>query len=509
MVIRLAKSYGLSLVFPLSFVSLMILYYPFWERFDFDTDEGINLIKGLLVNYHFPLYSQIWNDQPPLFTYLLAITLRVFGSQVIVGRLLVLGFSALLLWSAYIFLKDTVGHYAGYAAGHAAAIAGTLLVVSLPFYNALSVSVMIGLPSLALAMLSLLALSAWHRLRSPRNKSTVWLVLSAVMLALSVFTKAMIGYLAPIFIVGLLIDEYVAERGAQVRWTIVKPAVVWAVVFAGSCLVMGLFMVGPQNLGQLVSPHLATESAVFRDEIPDKFTVGYQLKDARPYLWLGLLGAVIALLKKRWLAGYLLAWMVGGYILLALHTPVWYHHQLMVSVPAALLAGWGVGEGVQALAQWIRDRRGKVALLILGIAAVALTAAILIKRAPLVDGDFAHTPFFARSYVDPWFPETPFLKKIANHAGATHWFVTDLPMFAFRTRLLVPPELAVFTEKRILAGELTETEIIAVLRNYQPEQILLGRFELSQVDAYLDQSYDLLYSDKNKRLFLRADLKGR
>jgi hypothetical protein len=487
----------------------MILYYPFWERFDFDTDEGINLIKSLLVNYHFPLYSQIWNDQPPLFTHLLAITLRVFGSQVVAGRLLVLGFSALLLWSAYVFLKDTVGYYAGSAAGHAAAIVGTLLVVSLPFYNTLSVSVMVGLPSLALAMLSLLALSAWHRSRSSGNKNAVWLVLSAVTLALSVFTKAMIGYLAAIFIVGLLIDEYVAERGAQVRWKIVTPAVYWAVVFAGSCLLMGLFLVGPRNLGQLVSPHLATESAVFLDEIPDKFTVAYQLKDARPYLWLGLLGAAIALLKKHWLAGYLLAWMVGGYILLSLHTPVWYHHQLMVSVPAALLAGWGAGEGVLALVRGIKDRTEKVALLILGIAAVALTATILFQRAPLVGAEFAHKPFYARSYVDPWFPETPFLKKIANHASVTHWVVTDLPMFAFRTRLLVPPELAVFTEKRILAGELTEAEIITALRNYQPEQILLGRFELSQVEAYLDQSYDLLYSDKNKRLYLRADLKGR
>lgn len=487
------KKHGLSLLLPLAFVILMVLFYPFWERFEFDTDEGINLIKALLVSHRYHLYTEIWNDQPPLFTYLLAFTLRIFGYTVINARLLVLSLSAVLLWSASLFLRV--------ASGRLAAIAGVCLVILLPFYNMLSVSVMIGLPALAFAMLALLALVGWHH-----QRKTLWLVLSAGALGMSVFMKLMNGFLAPVFLLGLIAAE--CDRSGNLsNWRkLLKPAAIWATVFLGICLFCGLVLIGPGNLSQLTSPHLQAQNLEFQSDIPNKFTLAYQLRDSNLFMLLAMLGGAIAVLQKRWLAGYLIAWIAGGYLLLSWHRPVWFHHTLTITVPAAILAGVGISEAIQSVLQWLRRKAKPDLVVLLSATALIVCAALLNQRLPAVLAEFQPAPFYQRTYADPYFPETPFLKKIANHASETRWLVTDLPMFAFRTRLITPPNLAVFSEKRLQTGELSEAEVLNTLRQLEPEQVILGRFSMPEVEAYLAEHYRLLYAHKATHLYY---LKGK
>jgi hypothetical protein len=85
--------------------------------------------------------------------------------------------------------------------------------------------------------------------------------------------------------------------------------------------------------------------------------------------------------------------------------------------------------------------------------------------------------------------------------------VTDLPMIAFRAGIPVPPELAVISGKRFAAGELSEQEIIDEVKQYQPEQVLIGRFELPLLEQYLTGSYlPILDREGELRLYVRADL---
>jgi len=56
---------------------LLFFFFPFLERFKLDPDEGFNAIKGLLLVRGYPLYSEIWSDQPPFFTYLIAATIQM------------------------------------------------------------------------------------------------------------------------------------------------------------------------------------------------------------------------------------------------------------------------------------------------------------------------------------------------------------------------------------------------------------------------------------------------
>jgi hypothetical protein len=74
------------------FFGAVFLFSTFRERFETDLDEGVEVMKGLLLARGYPMYTQIWSDQPPLLTYLLAGAFRIFGFEVDVGRILVLFF---------------------------------------------------------------------------------------------------------------------------------------------------------------------------------------------------------------------------------------------------------------------------------------------------------------------------------------------------------------------------------------------------------------------------------
>ncbi len=54
---------------------------PYADPRDWDYDEGINLMKVLLVDRGYALYTDIWSDQPPLLTAMLSWWFKPFGSQ--------------------------------------------------------------------------------------------------------------------------------------------------------------------------------------------------------------------------------------------------------------------------------------------------------------------------------------------------------------------------------------------------------------------------------------------
>src|SRR5512142_1688130 len=75
--------YRSGLLIPLAFLLLMAAYAPVSDGREFDTDEGVNLIKALLVGRGHALYSEIWDDQPPLLTAALAGWFHQFGNSVL------------------------------------------------------------------------------------------------------------------------------------------------------------------------------------------------------------------------------------------------------------------------------------------------------------------------------------------------------------------------------------------------------------------------------------------
>jgi hypothetical protein len=95
---------------------------------------------------------------------------------------------------------------------------------------------------------------------------------------------------------------------------------------------------------------------------------------------------------------------------------------------------------------------------------------------------------------------------IRKYAPQTYWMVTDQPMYAVRTELPVPPNLAVFTKTRVFTSQLTEAEVLETIQEYQPEQVLLTPSDYPTVEAFLEGGYTMVHETRDARLYIRKDL---
>jgi 4-amino-4-deoxy-L-arabinose transferase-like glycosyltransferase len=478
-------------VIALTFLVFTFFYYPFREEIEFDTDEGLNLMRSMLVVLDHPLYSEVSSDQPPLFTLLLVLLLRVVGFKVAPARFLVLLFSTLLVWSCAQFLQLTWGKLS--------AILFLPLVIMTPRFMVLSVSVMIGVPSIALAALSMVLVTLWHK-----QKNSLWLVLSGFALAFSVLIKLFTGFVAVIFLVGITISAYLENRENGLSWKMLQPALLWGLCFAGVTIVLGLALVGPQNVSQIIFPHVeAINKMVFQDE---SYTINYHLRAAVRLLVLGFFGALLSIYTRNWLALYPLAWAALTYTLFSFYSPVFYHHQLLITVPFAMMAAAFVGEGLIALFR-IRQTSDLVRPhTIMGIVALVGFGWVTLNYLPKLDQQLMDRPRISGFSLHASAGRIEVIRAMNEYINQTNWILTDTPMYAFIVQRPVPPSLATFSKKRWVTGSLTEAEILAAMREYKPEQVLMRRFVIPGLEAYLHDKYTLIVSPKHFRLFIRNDL---
>jgi hypothetical protein len=478
---------------PILYSFLVILLYPFRFVFEFDPDEGNILIVANHITEGFSLYSEVWTDHPPLIPHFLSALFQIFGMNVTIARIFILLLSCMLIWALVVYLRSFWG------TSHA--ILGVLLVILLPHYTRLSVSVMIGLPSIVFAVVSFVSLAFWHR-----KRAAVLLVFSALFLGISVMIKLQTGFLSAIFIIGLLISEF-RQRGGGVSWiTLLKPGFVWVLVFFSFVMIVGILLIGKEGIHQLVGFHLTARSTQVLQTWSGDVRISQSLEESWPIFALSLIGSFYAIRTRSFTATYLIAWILVGYILLTQLQPIWYHHQLLLTIPACILAAIAVGEGFQTLMH-LRALRAiplrKSIPVVISICSLA--AYLYLRMLPAINEYRYNLPNF-RPPTTPPIPRQEMLAIISDYADETTLMITDRPMFAFRTGIAVPPELAVFSGKRFLTGSLTEKDIIRVIRSTNPEQVALTRFSMPDVSAYLADNYQLTFIYRNNQLYIRNDL---
>lgn len=481
-----------QLIPPGAYFILVLIFYPQWNAFWIYYDEGYSLMKAFLVERGYHLYSQIWSDQPPLLTDLLAYLFRVNGPSVYASRVVTLLLSCLLIWAAVQYLRLGWGNHA--------ALAGFFLLILLPYFISLSIAVLEGQPSLAMAMASLLFIGLWHR-----RRARIFLIASALALGTSVLIKLFTLFLAPIYLGGLLLAEY-TRSGSQRKWLqISQPALLWGLVFAFFTVLVGTLLAGPGDVMQLVRPHWQA-SKVIVENAPgsQNYPITFYLQDAWSILLLALVGAAYAIWQRRWLMLYPMVWMITAFIILLNIRPVWFHHQLLITLPAAMLAGGAAAETIRIIPRAIRSPASMGHLWIWlagGLTAIMLVLANLPIQA---SSQFLSTEKTGEQRA-PY--EERVMRRISQYADQTKWMVTDLPMYAFRAGIPVPPELAVISAKRIAAGELSGSELLNAVQEYKPEQVLLGRFDFPELQEYLAENYYLILERPGElKLYARQDL---
>lgn len=442
-------------------------------RFAFSKDESFNVMKGMLVGRGHSLYGEIWSDQPPAFTYLLAGAFAVFGESIATARLVVLACSGALAGSIYAVLAV--------CGGRGAAIAGTAAFALLPHALVLSVSTLIGMPSLALAAVSLLLLSWWRE-----DRGRLPLALSALCIAASVLTKFYTAPLLVIFAAGIVMSPRNGDGrrawAAAAQWLTMAIAII-----AGTLALTAGGHVGDQLLG----PHLAARYDANRKIDEASLAPG----DAGLVLALAACGAIEAVRQRSWPLLLALGWAVAGLIALARHHPIWAHHYFLYAVPCCMLAGFAAGRGwdwLLGLRRWTsplrRDTAWPALLVAASLAALVqmLPDAVrtLSSRAREAGDDDCHA----------------MVALMRERAGRTRWVATDRAIFAFRSGLPVPPELTLWSSKRGDAEDLGALLRSSVAQR-GPELVLLHRYKGPAIDDILATRYRLVAANRAGRLY--------
>jgi hypothetical protein len=484
-----------SLLFPLAFVTGMLLFFPFRYRFEFNFDEGINLIKSMMTLRGYGLYSEVWSDQPPIFNAIMTLWFSLVGMKVNAGRILVLGFSTILLISAM--------HYLQRFWGIPHAIFGMIAIITLPFYTTLSVSVMIGLPSITFALLSFVGLARWHQ-----NESVYWLIISAIFLALSVMTKIWTVILVPIFVAGIIFNKAGFFQGKPSLRDSIRPLLAWSLGFILVASLISLILIQPIYIPHLVSAHLAAGETDVIQSIAEGNPMNSYLDDSLAIFILAIFGVIKVIRSRMWHGLYLAAWILSAYLLLLwVITPFWHHHQILITIPAALLASVAAGSAFTDLSRRLRESKIWTPKVIPSAAILLVSVFFVYQRfPPTLKGFNSDLPNLG-TYAPEDQPDFEIVAIMSKYVDKTKHLFTDRPMYAFRSGIPVHPYLAVITTKRYATGQPSQEEILSILLETKPEQVILSRFNIPAVQEYMEtRNFVRVDSSPRSRHYVKRDI---
>lgn len=489
--------YTSHLVVLLIFLAMNFIYSPVQLEQDLDYDEGINLMKALLYQRGYALYAEIWSDQPPLLTVGLAGWFQLFGASVFAGRALILICAAGLALA----LHDAVRRTAGALAGVGAVL---LLLISQEFIR-LSSSVMIGLPALALAMISL-----WLLLWYKQSNWRILLVASALLLACAMQVKLLAATVVPAALLYLLVAALFhagTSSRASARQALshgLLDAVQWSVVTVVGYTAIGFFF-GALEIDLLIRPHF---DASTRDAYTYTNNLLYLQNAAQRHalcLLLAFIGALWALRFRK--AAYLLplGWFAVSVAALAIHRPLWHHHITLFTIPLCWLSAYGIQAGIQALRAGSAQRRdaGVARWRAYGLATIVAGAVILLAFYPspvhnlLQQETTTNLPNYQGQIVER------LRSNVQERSGITF---TDRPYYAFQAHTVTPPETTVLSRKRLESGAITEEMLMGALERYEPQYVVLERFTPIYGDNFLQlirTKYQLSLEVNSSQLYIR------
>ncbi len=436
-----------ALVFCLLFAGAS----QWWTIYEFDTDEGLELSKALLVAHGFHPYRDIWNDHPPLFSFLLAVPEYLGIGHVTVSRLMVLGFGCLLLISLFRIVRAQADRLSAW-------LSCSLLFLCSGF-GQLSVSVMAGLPAIALLIV------AFDLVLLDQRRSRLRLGMASGLVGLSLLTKLFTIVAVPAFLVAVLMSR----AGSDVRRRLMTVAV--SMVGIAALFLLVAWATRWPIVTQGLSPHFSPELRAAHDWTKSAREIWIHMDQDWPLILLGLTGMATLVISPWRKEAVPALWLAGALAALLAHAQIWWHHMLLLSVPLAWLSGLAYG---RLRAQWpaFNTVVARISfLLVVGTAAV-------VSSLRIPNGINSPREWEAAAALSQFV--TP----------DTKWVLADRPMDAYRNNLLVPPEVVVFSLKRRSAGNLTSTDILASLEKRRPSQVLLRRFKPDEdVMTYLDNTY--------------------
>jgi 4-amino-4-deoxy-L-arabinose transferase-like glycosyltransferase len=456
--------------------------------FEAGTDEEYELTKAFLVHKGHDLYRQIWNDQPPLHTILLARAFSAFGVSALVARVVASTFGLLLVLAMYSVLRLVAGRVAGWVA--AAWLYTSPQLVDL-FHVAMleAAAVGLGLASLALALRSVVRPGCWRSA-----------VLSGLVLAACgqvKFTGLLIGLVGGAV---LLWPQVLAGQRAGGRC----PGHLWW-VWIGSAVVgfVALAAILPEiDYRAMYFAHTA------RPPDGDKLAFHPQSYLTRWELMGPLLSCAGLSIWQRQLERLRLPLLLFTLLLVVhtAHTPFWAYYNLHFAVPAAWFCGLVAGAVLPAARKpppsgWSIAAWRESALVFASLLCVGFIFACIVAR----HGENRSWLLRRQQTTD-----SAAVALLEAHSKEQEYVYTRDLGVAFAARRMTIPWLSVLPLKRFWSGQVTSNDLPAQVTKARPAVILLkGEQHEERWQAVLADAYRQVASTQSWALFrLKSPLPG-
>jgi Dolichyl-phosphate-mannose-protein mannosyltransferase len=433
-------------------------------------DEHFEFLKALGVNRGHALYTEIWSEQPPYFTFLLAGIMKIFGVyatpiRVLLGVLNSLGVFAIVALIGRRSLPLT-------------GLAFILIYFSSPVVHLLMCSAMQEVP-----MMSLSILGHYILCLGVKRENMYQCMCGGLLFAIAVQVK----YTAVIFVFASLLGILV-EHGLKALPATGRIAFFAFIGFAvGTLPCLFLYTVDWWQL--LVGTHFWAEGLNEGVDIRSASFPWNFISQQKEIFILALFGIwSIAWKCQIRQHAYPLALLCCEIIFAIFYRPWWDFYYVGLILPVSWLAAIGFGEGVINLWLLIRGivRREipKTAVICSSIAIIGFGGSAIWKTPLRCISFVMQDVYLPIAGVDPWVRRLRSLRTVADT------IYSDIPIAAFHAQMELPPQLVVLSAKRFWTKQITDEKIAAILQREPPELLLLFDMKRSEVmESFIQKQY--------------------
>jgi len=473
--------------------------YVCFEAFALDYNEGVYLTSASSLNDGNRLYENVFGSQPPL----LFITLK----QILFWC------NNILACRAFIFLCSVI---AVYALSNIAIRLFSRTSVFFACYSLIafsgfwknSLAIQAEMPSLAFGLLAIaLSTRTAGQILSPCNS-----FLAGILLSIGLFYKFLILPLVPVLIIANAATQWknkqlsVASNGNSIhapgdaknitRWakyTLMVIAVLFiSVLFAH----INYDVLGWYN--QSIYFHIVGQD-VIRNPLEWNATILTSvLKQNAGSVFLSITGCIALLKNRKKQLSFILFWLLLTLSFIALHSPMFEQHFILLAAPVALLSA--------ANYLFIITFRNYFVKLVILVMLLLLPLCGIHSDPQSQGGLFSFLPASGR-VIGGQSRQSHFIVSdlIAKFSRSTDFVVTDNQMEAFKAGRKVAPELTDTSYVRIATGALTSNECINVCRSRKVKVIAIstGRFRnLPSFVNWVKSNYSLQTIENGSEIYI-------
>jgi len=464
---------------------------PLGSALQIGADEGFELSKATLQLHGFKLYSDVWNDQPPLHTFMVTGILRNITHSVLGPRLLTVAMAA-------VFLCGLFG-MSNRCNGVAVAAIATGFTILAPGFLELSASCMLEIPCLAASYWAIAALFFF-----PATRMTSGIVCGSLF-AVALLIKLVAAIIAPVIVFCIFILEWngrsAKNRSRSSRQIVLSSCKTIGMVAISSAAVFTLVEYLIDGGAFIKNFHQTWESHFAGGKSFEYGSAGEHVFDWAIFLrhWDTTIPALIGItssvrtFRSSPLNAIPTVWLALMVLVFAFHTPWWPYYYVHISPPLC----WLGAIGLTNVWRWA-NQHGQKGLRPTFVAFACCATLWAGSRGYLEVSHVRKLPTISEALV---------LEDIRVFKDQVKFMFSDELVYSFYSDIPMPPKLAVLPLKRLWSGEMTNAKMATELAGTRPGLLLLNND--SQERPFTDlvaSEYQLIFEDQRFRLLVRRDL---